>query len=194
MLERYFVKPSTVDRIRGSWIAPAIEAYVGWLAEHGYSAAVVHGRVPILVRFGEFARDAGAKTLADLPLHIDAFIAWRVGERAALRSDGLTGPTLAKDLRVQIEAMLAVAVPGFERTGRRLRPQPFVAEVPVSSIIWLPSAGFDRPRSSNTGTIWTASSPTWAASVFGAWRSCRLRFCPRSLSIGPVPALLAPPA
>ncbi len=30
MLERYFVKPSTVDRIRASWIAPAIEQYVAW--------------------------------------------------------------------------------------------------------------------------------------------------------------------
>jgi site-specific recombinase XerD len=130
MLERYFVKPSTVDRVRASWIAPAIEAYVGWLADHGYSAAVVHGRVPILVRFGEFAREAGAKTLADLPGHVDAFIACRVGERAALRADGRAGPTLAKDLRIQIEAMLAVAVPGFEKTGRRHRLQPFVVEVP----------------------------------------------------------------
>lgn len=130
MLERYFVKPSTVDRIRGSWIAPAIEAYVGWLAERGYSAAVVQGRVPILVRFGEFAREAGAQTFEDLPGHVDAFVAYRVAERAALRADGRTGPTLAKDLRIQVEAMLAVAVPGFERTGRQHRPTPFAAEVP----------------------------------------------------------------
>jgi integrase/recombinase XerD len=38
MLERYFVKPETVDRIRASWIAEAIEAYVLWMAEHGYAA------------------------------------------------------------------------------------------------------------------------------------------------------------
>ena len=29
MLERYFVKPVTVDRIRASWIGGPIERYVG---------------------------------------------------------------------------------------------------------------------------------------------------------------------
>jgi integrase/recombinase XerD len=130
MLEHYFVKPSTVDRIRASWIAPAIESYVAWLAENGYSDAVVHSRVPILVRFGEFARQAGAASLADLPRHVDAFIADRVAERASIRADGRAGPSLAKDLRVQIEGMLDVALPGFERTGRRYHPKPFAVEVP----------------------------------------------------------------
>jgi site-specific recombinase XerD len=130
MLEHYFVKPSTVERIRTSWIASAIEAHVGWLAEHDYSAAVVRGRVPILVRFGDFAHEAGAQALEDLPDHVDAFIAHRVAERASLRADGRTGPTLAKDLRVSIEAMLAVALPGFDRSGRRHHPTPFTTEVP----------------------------------------------------------------
>ena len=29
MLERYFVKPATVDRIRTNWLAPQIERYIG---------------------------------------------------------------------------------------------------------------------------------------------------------------------
>ena len=29
MLEEYFVRPQTVDRIRASWIAPEVERYVG---------------------------------------------------------------------------------------------------------------------------------------------------------------------
>ncbi len=36
MLESYFVKPTTVDRIRDSWIGAEVERYVAWLAEHGY--------------------------------------------------------------------------------------------------------------------------------------------------------------
>jgi len=28
MLEEYFVKPDTVDRIRASWIGPEIERYI----------------------------------------------------------------------------------------------------------------------------------------------------------------------
>ncbi len=41
MLESYFVKPSTADRVRCSWIAPEVERYVGWLAERGYAAKCV---------------------------------------------------------------------------------------------------------------------------------------------------------
>ena len=43
MLERYFVKPSTVDRIRGNWLAPEIERYVEWMASQGYA---VRERLP----------------------------------------------------------------------------------------------------------------------------------------------------
>ena len=31
MLERYFLRPKTVDRIRASWIAGPIERYVSWI-------------------------------------------------------------------------------------------------------------------------------------------------------------------
>jgi hypothetical protein len=45
MLERYYIRPITVDRIRTSWIAPAIEQYVGWLAEQRYSSKTVSRRI-----------------------------------------------------------------------------------------------------------------------------------------------------
>ena len=38
MLERYFVKPQTVDRIRASWIGSEIEQYVDWLDRARYAA------------------------------------------------------------------------------------------------------------------------------------------------------------
>lgn len=37
MLECYFIKPSTVDRIHESWLAPQIERYVEWLDLQGYA-------------------------------------------------------------------------------------------------------------------------------------------------------------
>jgi hypothetical protein len=55
MLERYFVKPQTVDRIRASWIGPEIEQYVTWLDEREYAPRSVLHRVPVLIAFGEFA-------------------------------------------------------------------------------------------------------------------------------------------
>ena len=48
MLNRYFIRPTTVDRIRASWIGDAIERYVAWLAEQSYAARNVFARVPIL--------------------------------------------------------------------------------------------------------------------------------------------------
>ena len=44
MLETYFVKPQTVDRIRAGWIGAEIERYAGWLTEQGYSARTVLAR------------------------------------------------------------------------------------------------------------------------------------------------------
>jgi len=64
MLERYFVKPSTVDRIRASWIGSEVEQYAAWLAGEGYAARCIYSRVPVLVAFGEFARQRGPWTSA----------------------------------------------------------------------------------------------------------------------------------
>jgi len=60
MMEQYFVRPETVDRIRSSWIGGVIEQYVAWLADRQYSWRSVTRRVPLLMRFGEFARRRGA--------------------------------------------------------------------------------------------------------------------------------------
>ena len=55
MLEPYFIKPQTLDRIRHSWLSEPIENYVIWLTERGYAARNVYRRVPILMHFAEFA-------------------------------------------------------------------------------------------------------------------------------------------
>jgi site-specific recombinase XerD len=123
MLETYFVKPQTVDRIRACWIGAEIERYASWLAERGYSTRTVLRRVPAAVAFGEFARRRGASVPADLPDHVDDFVAMRV---ASFRR----GQAAAADVRGGIEQMLAVVLPGFERTGRPRRELPFARAVP----------------------------------------------------------------
>jgi hypothetical protein len=83
VLNRYFIRPTTVDRIRASWIGDAIERYVGWLTEQNYAARNVSFRVPVLVRFGEFARRSGANSLDELPTHIEPFIEDWLNQRKA---------------------------------------------------------------------------------------------------------------
>jgi site-specific recombinase XerD len=128
MLETYFVKPRTIDRIRALWIGPEIERYVVWLAERGYSARSVLRRVPLLVAFGEFARLKGARSLADLPAHVDAFVDKRVGESRDARR--VMGQTFAKDIRGPVEQLLELVVAEFEGTGRRHHEIPFADAVP----------------------------------------------------------------
>ena len=74
MLEDFFERPTTVDRIRASWLGSAIDRYVDWLSGHGYAVSNVTSRVPMLIRFGAFAQAHGAKQLADLPVHVDPFV------------------------------------------------------------------------------------------------------------------------
>ena len=129
MLEKYFVKPQTVDRIRGLWIGSEIERYVVRLSEHGYSHRTVVRRVPILARFGDFARARGAVAVEDLPAHVDAFVTEWVRRWRPVRDSEVFGSQLAKEVRGPIEDMLEMVVPGFKGTGRPHRDDPFVEAV-----------------------------------------------------------------
>src|SRR5438128_2232041 len=81
MLEEYFIRPATVDRIRGSWLGDAIQKYVTWLAGHAYSWRCVISRVPLLLRFGEFAHRRGAQRVEELRGQLDAFVASQLRKR-----------------------------------------------------------------------------------------------------------------
>jgi integrase/recombinase XerD len=127
MLEQYFNKPETVDRFRRSWIAAQIEDYVLWLVGQGYSTRCVWRRVPTAFAFGEFARDRGASTIAELPEHVEAFVADRVA-----RHHARMGSTreMAKEVRGPVEQLLSVVLAGFVPGSRHRRSEPFADTVP----------------------------------------------------------------
>src|SRR5262249_60353184 len=130
MLERYVVKPETVDRIRASWIAGPIEGYVSWMAEHRYAAHVVLRRVPLLVQFGAFTAGRGARHLKELPEHVDAFVA------EYLRTHGgQPRPEARRKVawfaRTVVEQMLRVALPDLVMSNRRAHKRdPFINQAP----------------------------------------------------------------
>jgi site-specific recombinase XerD len=132
MLEKYFVRPETLDRIGASWIGGEVERYVAWLDEQGYSSRSVLRRVPLVLAFGEFARAGGAVGVEDLPVHVEEFVAERVARYPCARRCGEseTRRQVAKEVRGPIEQMLRLAVPGFVGRGRRRRPDPFVEQLP----------------------------------------------------------------
>jgi len=129
MLERYFVRPATVDRIRSSWIGAPIELYVSSLAEQGYAARNVFRRVPILVQFGEFARDRGVARIEDLPAHVDAFVARWTKEHGVRCATTRARKKVASEARNPIEQLLRLVVPGFRGRRRAWARTPFEGRV-----------------------------------------------------------------
>jgi site-specific recombinase XerD len=118
MLERYFIRPATVDRIRASWIGVPIEQYVTSLADKGYAARNVFRRVPVLVRFGEFARERGATRVEDLSSHIDAFVEHWTEKHGTRCTSTEARQKVASSTRNPVEQMLRLAVPGFSGRPR----------------------------------------------------------------------------
>ena len=75
MLERFFVTPQTIDRIRGSWLGPNIEIYVTALYKQGYSARSIYRRVPLLMQFGSFTEAREIRGLDEAEKLIEPFLA-----------------------------------------------------------------------------------------------------------------------
>ncbi len=119
MLERYFLKPDTVDRYRASWICEPIERYALWLAEHGYATRNFYRRLPILRRFGEFAKEQGAKSFKDLPAFVEPFVSQWVCEHGSHYQE--IPNWIAKDARTPVEQMLRLLLPSFKGKGRSRR-------------------------------------------------------------------------
>jgi site-specific recombinase XerD len=130
VLEKYYVKPKTVDRVRASWIGTEIELYVTWLADHDYAARSVLRRIPLLVTFGEFAHARGARTVEDLAAHVEPFVAERVAAHSGTRRCSAPARQVAKEIRGPIEQMLRLVVPEFAGRGRPHSSEPFADAVP----------------------------------------------------------------
>lgn len=130
MLEHYFTKPQTADRIKESWIGQSIEKYVFWLSDQGYAARTVHRRVPLLRRFGEVAWIQGARELKDLPDHIETFVdTWiREHKRRATKKRDMS--SIRKDIRRPVEQFLKIVVKGYTGNSNRKR-KPFSNTVPA---------------------------------------------------------------
>ena len=130
MIEHYFLKPQTCDRIRASWLGEPIQRYVTWLHEHGYVARNIFRRVPTLMHFARYSQDHGAKAWADLPAQVEPFVEQLVHERGVNCRDEQARRSLARDFRNPIHQMLRLVVPDFAGNSREHLPFPFVGEVP----------------------------------------------------------------
>lgn len=130
MFERYYIRPSTIDRIRANWLAPQIESYVEWMDAQGFSVRNVFRRVPLLCQFADFAREHGATDSASSRLHIEAFAAhWFAGHGSGCRTDEARHKVL-EEARNPVRQMLGLAIEGRVNPERKSQPFPFQGEAP----------------------------------------------------------------
>jgi len=73
MLEQYFLRPTTVDRIRSKWLAPQIEHYVEWMHTQKYAGGNITRRIALLCHFADFARTNGVTDLASASSLVEKF-------------------------------------------------------------------------------------------------------------------------
>lgn len=130
MLERYFVRPATVDRVRANVAGSYIEHYVNWLRAQGYADRNVFRRVPILCQFGEFASARGAVDGQTALEHVEPFAQyWESIHGKSCRSEAARAK-VALDARNPVRQMLELALYGSVGPHRQRKPFPFQAEVP----------------------------------------------------------------
>ncbi len=130
MLEKYFIRPETADRIRSSWIADSVERYVAWLSAQRYSQSTVRRRVPVAMAFGDFAKHHGAVELQQLPDHVESFAQVYAASHGRSRKPAARA-RIAYFARNVVRQMLRQAIPGYVGRGRPHLPEnPFERQAP----------------------------------------------------------------
>ena len=130
MLERYFVKPSTVDRIRGNVAGAYIEHYVDWMHSQGYASRNVLKRVPLLCQFGQFASQRGATGGGSALEHVEAFAAYWQALHGKTCKSADASAKVAQDARTPVRQMLELALRGAVAPHRQHKVFPFEADAP----------------------------------------------------------------
>ena len=110
MLEQYFLRPTTVDRIRSGWLGPQIERYVEWMHAQKYAQRNITRRVALLCNFADFARASGATDLASTSSLVEKFgDHWMASNRCWNLE---TRPKLRRDMCSIIRQMLQLILEG----------------------------------------------------------------------------------
>ena len=123
MLEDYFSKPTTLDRIRQSWIAPLIEKHLAWMETQGHSKQTIHRRIPLLVQFGEFAKDRGATAVPQLKEHASDFVTY-FEERSRCCRPANRQKVFKREVHGCISQFLCFDDPGYDGRTKSRRTVP----------------------------------------------------------------------
>lgn len=129
MLEHYYARPRSLDRIRALWLGPAIDRYVEWLDERQAARATVRGAVQRLIHFNKFVLSRGATTWEELPSHLEPFITYWISEHDGWCRTAQDRACVHSQARIPVEQMLRLLLPDFTGTQHKVS-WPFEVAVP----------------------------------------------------------------
>src|ERR1700675_2455128 len=119
MLEHYFTRPSTLDRLRSLWLGPSLSRYAEWLSDRQISRASALFKIQTLVLFDRFLTDRHVRSLEELPAQIEPFVKkWR-RTRGRRPHSVVYGRQLRTGPLSAIEELLRLVLPDFVGTVRR---------------------------------------------------------------------------
>ncbi len=130
MLEKYYIKPVTLDRFQNCWLGQSIDQYVTWLSENKYSRSSVQRRVPVLMHFAEFSWNHGARSVSDLPAQVEGFVCQWIATRRRKGRTKDAKRSIASAARVPVEQMLRVVITEYDGHRRSRLELPFNKSVP----------------------------------------------------------------
>src|SRR5260370_29943531 len=126
MLEHYFTRPSTVDRLRSLWLGPSLSRYAEWLSDRQISRASALFKIQTLVLFDRFVTDRHVRTLGELPTQIEPFVKeWRRTRGRRPHTASYARPPRAGP-RTAVEEVLGLVLPARVGTLHR-QPLPLPA-------------------------------------------------------------------
>jgi site-specific recombinase XerD len=130
MLEQYFVKASTIDRIRACWLAPQIEGYVEWMHAQGYADRNVFKRVPLLCHFADFTRQHGITDLIGAASRVEDFVTYWAAQHALNWKSPVTRQKFLSVTGNPVRQMLRLALEGRVTVNRPRQPFLLEAQAP----------------------------------------------------------------
>lgn len=130
MLENYYKKPESRDRIRDSWLAEPIERYLDWLVENRYAERTYQRRISVLMHFAEYSWYQGAREWSNLPEHAEAFVEYWVETRRHKSRGKKAKRMVISAARVPVMQLLRLITPDFTVSRKSRRLSPFIKNVP----------------------------------------------------------------
>jgi integrase/recombinase XerD len=128
MLDQYFVRPESADRLRALWLGPAIERYAEWLTARQAARDTARQHLRALVDFNQFAQRRGVQRWDELPALVDDFVRYRFRLHGKWCKTKKDRDSVRSQSRGPVEQLVRLLVPAAGTV--RAEVWPFQAEAP----------------------------------------------------------------